>query len=105
MKAAEPLSWLDNHNREYKEELIHWFNNKMDTLVTEHELTKFNNDANTLSDLVDHIEDMVLIAVTPALGCSKKEFQYYFSLTSKKEDLVNLTYRYCEQKFDKVSTT
>lgn len=104
MKTAEPLSWLDN-NKNYKEELIHWFNNKMDTLVANQNLTKFNNDSNTLSDLVDSIKDMALIAVAPTLGCSKKEFQYYFSLTSRKDDLENLTYRYCEQKFDKTLTT
>jgi hypothetical protein len=104
MKTAEPLSWLDN-NKDYKEELISWFNNKMDELVIDQNLTKFNNDANTLSDVVDSIKDMALIAVAPVLGCTQKEFQYYFSLTSKKDDLVNLTYRYCEQKFDKVSTT
>lgn len=105
MKPIEPLSWLDNNHKELKREIISWFNDKMDMLVSKHELIQFNNDSNTLSDLVDHIKDMALMSITPDSGANRKEFGYYISVMCHKDDLSLLTHRYCKQKFNKILTT
>lgn len=96
----EALTWLKRMNHQEVENITKWFNQKMDNLVESQNLMQFNNHDNAFSDIVSEITKMASIAIAPGIYSSNKDIEYFNSITENPNDIGNLTYNYCLDKFN-----
>lgn len=96
-----PLTWLIEYDEKEREDIIAWFNNKMDILVNDHDFIRYNNHNNYLVDVIHEISNLAFLTITPDLYSPDFELRYYNSIISYDEDIYKLIYCYCLTKFDK----
>lgn len=102
--SNEPLAWLldyDPHNQ--RNDIISWFNNKMDMLVNKLSLLQYNNPDNRFLDVVHELSLMAAVAIAPDINSKPKDIEYFNTIISGKDDFNILVNQYCLIKFNKTT--
>jgi len=102
MKYSEPLSWMINLNPTERLDIISWFNKKMDALMSKMNMSQFNNPNNLLVDIVDYLHQFVSCEIAPDISSTTVDVRYFVSITEDTNDIDNLTYQYCLNRFNQV---
>lgn len=96
----EALSWLQRWNTKEVEDTTKWFNQKMDNLVESQNLMQFNNPDNAFDDIVREMTKLASIEIAPGIDSSSDDIKYFNTIVSNSNDIGNLTYNYCIDKFN-----
>lgn len=77
----------DGKERSDKQEIIEWFNKKLEKYLSNYSLDYKNND---IEDIIDYIEDNVYIHIAPLPDDNFSKDFYYFNVITEKPDYLNI---------------
>lgn len=96
-----PLKWLLQLDTNERDNVISWFNHRMDTLMHEHNFMQYNNPSNSLIDVIHEIMTLAQVTIAPDINSASEDYKHFISIISDKDDIYKLVYQYCLTKFDK----
>lgn len=96
---ARSLKYFYYLHKEDINDLMNWFNSKMNQVIKENNLLQFDNEHNDIDTIVDHIYDKVKMALAWAEETPQQERAWFNMIMDRKYVLRKLIYNYIYKNF------